>query len=301
MFCRSAATVVLVVVTSAACGGTGEAEEPASPTTAPPATTVAPVTTTAAGPATTTTTAAEVPNPPLDPVEQLLPVVLSVRPHDTEAFTQGLLIEDGRLFESTGLYGRSTLREVDPATGDILRSVALDDSLFGEGVDLVGDRLVMLTYQEGTALVFERDTFELVGEFSYDSEGWGLCYDGQRLVMSDGTESLVFRDPETFAETGRVAVTIGGELVERINELECVDGAVWANIWYTDFIYRIDPSTGEVTGVVDAGGLLESPLEDEGAVLNGIAYDETTQTWLVTGKLWPAMFEVRFVPDPGSS
>ena len=297
---RSAAAVVLVVVTLAACGGSGEAEEPTSQTTAPPGTTAAPITTTAPVPSTTTTTAAEQPPPP-DPVEQLLPVVLSVRPHDTEAFTQGLVIEDGRLFESTGLYGRSTLREVDPATGDVLRSVALEDSLFGEGVDLVGDRLVMLTYQEGIALVFERDTFELVGEFSYDSEGWGLCYDGQRLVMSDGTESLVFRDPETFAETGRVEVTIGGARVERINELECVDGAVWANIWYTDFIYRIDPSTGQVTGVVDAGGLLESPLEDEGAVLNGIAYDETAQTWLVTGKLWPATFEVRFVPDPGSS
>lgn len=288
---RSASALVLFATLAASCGGGDDAAEPL------PQTSLAPTVTAAPPPRTTEL-------PPIataDAVETLIPEVVSVRPHDPEAFTQGLLIEEGRLFESTGRYGSSTLREVDPMSGVVVRAVALDDALFGEGLDLVDDRLVLLTFQEGTAFVFDRDTFELIGDFPYDTEGWGLCYDGARLVMSDGTETLVFRDPETFAVVGSVVVTIDGELVEGINELECVDGEVWANIWYTDVIYRIDPATGEVTGVVDASNLLATPLDDDAAVLNGIAYDEVTQTWLVTGKLWPSMFEVRFVPDAGSS
>lgn len=290
---RSAAALVVFAFIATSCSGGGNADEPV------PQTTVAPTATEAPAPSTTTTTDS-LPGEPANGIEELVPVVLSVRPHDAEAFTQGLLIEDGRLFESTGLYGSSTLREVDPTTGEVVRSVALEEMLFGEGLELIGDRLFLLTYQEGTALVFDRDTFEVIRQFSYETEGWGLCSDGVRLVMSDGTDTLVFRDPETFAEIGSVGVTVAGERVEWINELECVGGEVWANIWSTDSIYRIDPATGEVTGVVDASGLLEPPLDEDRAVLNGIAYDEITQTWLVTGKLWPAMFEVRFVPDDGS-
>jgi glutaminyl-peptide cyclotransferase len=293
---RSASALILLAALVASCSSGGDdAAEPI------PQTAVAPTATAAPQQPPPRTTPEPPPIATEDAVEALIPEVVSVRPHDPEAFTQGLSIEEGRLFESTGLYGSSTLRELDPTTGTVVRAVALDDAVFGEGLDLIDDRLVMLTYQEGKAFVFDRDTFEVIGDFSYDTEGWGLCYDGARLVMSDGTETLVFRDPETFTEIGSVEVTIGGEQVERINELECVDGEVWANIWYTDFIYRIDPTTGEVTGVVDASKLLATPLDDDGAVLNGIAYDDVTQTWLVTGKLWPSMFEVRFVPEAGSS
>ena len=299
---RTLPALIALLAMATACNGAAENGETslASTDATPPSTTTIPVPSTTAAPAVPEPTTSGTPLPAAteDEIDRFLPDVLSVRPHDPEAFTQGLLIEDGRLFESTGLYGRSTVREVDPVTGAIVRQAALDASLFGEGLELVGDRLVMLTYREGTALVFARDSFTQVGEFAYATEGWGLCLDGDRLVMSDGTARLVFRDPETFAEIGSVAVTLDGRPVERINELECVDGAVWANIWLTDLIYRIDPISGAVTGIVDAGGLLAEPVAREGAVLNGIAFDERTETWLLTGKLWPAMFEVRFEPVP---
>jgi glutaminyl-peptide cyclotransferase len=290
MLGRCVLVLILLATVAASCDNGNGAGDP------PPPTSNSAVPTTTASPQTTTSVTEPGASSPEGTVELLVPEVLSIRPHDPEAFTQGLLIEDGRLFESTGRYGSSTLREVDPATGAVLRSVAVDDSLFAEGLELVGDRLVMLTFREGTAIVFERDSFEAIGKFSYPTEGWGLCFDGERLVMSDGTPTLVFRDPGTFAEIDRLTVTIGGERAERINELECVDGEVWANIWRTDLIYRIDPTSGDVTGVVDASALLAEPLDEDGAVLNGIAFDETSGSWLVTGKLWPSMFEVRFVP-----
>ena len=290
MLGRCALVLILLAAVGASCDNGNGAGDP------PPTTSSSAVPTTTAAPQTTTSMTEPVASLPEGTVELLVPEVLSIRPHDPEAFTQGLLIEDGRLFESTGRYGSSTLREVDPATGAVLRIVALDDSLFAEGLALVDDRLVMLTFREGTAIVFDSHSFEAVGEFSYPTEGWGLCFDGERLVMSDGSPTLVFRDPGTFAEIDRLTVTIGGEGVERINELECVDGEIWANIWQTDLIYRIDPTSGNVTGVVDASGLLAEPLDEDGAVLNGIAFDETSGSWLVTGKLWPSMFEVRFVP-----
>lgn len=290
MLGRCILLLILLAAVGTSCDNGNGAGDP------PPATSSSAALTTTAAPQTTTSVTEPVASLPEGTVELLVPEVLSIRPHDPEAFTQGLLIEDGRLFESTGRYGSSTLRELDPATGAVLRIVAVDDSLFAEGLALVGDRLVMLTYQEGTAIVFESDSFEAVGEFSYPTEGWGLCFDGQRLVMSDGTPTLVFRDPRTFAEIDRLTVTLGGESVERINELECVDGEIWANIWQTDLIYRIDSTNGNVTGVVDASGLLTEPLDEDAAVLNGIAFDETSGSWLVTGKLWPSMFEVRFVP-----
>ncbi len=290
MLGRCVLVLILLAAVGTSCDNGNGAGDP------PPTTSSSAVPTTTAAPQTTTSVTEPVASVPEGTVELLVPAVLSIRPHDPEAFTQGLLIEDGRLFESTGRYGSSTLRELDPATGAVLRSVAVDDSLFAEGLALVGDRLVMLTFREGTAIVFESDSFEAIGEFSYPTEGWGLCFDGERLVMSDGTPTLVFRDPGTFAEIDRLTVTIGGERVERINELECVDSEVWANIWRTDLIYRIDPTSGDVTGVVDASALLAEPLDEDGALLNGIAFDETSGSWLVTGKLWPSMFEVRFVP-----
>ncbi len=180
--------------------------------------------------------------------------VVSRRPHDAAAFTQGLQLDGaGRLFESTGLYGRSTLREVDPLSGTVLRSVSLPDRLFAEGLALVDDRLVQLTWREGRARLWDADTFELLDTFRYEGEGWGLCLDGQRLVMSDGSDVLTFRDPVTFEVEGSVQVDHAGYERLPINELECVAGAVWANLWQTDTIVRIDPHSGAITGSARPG------------------------------------------------
>jgi glutaminyl-peptide cyclotransferase len=218
-----------------------------------------------------------------------------VRPHDRSAFTQGLLLHEGTLYESTGQYGQSSLRQVDPATGEVLRRVDVPAELFAEGLALVADRLVQLTWREGVARVYDRDTFELVDELAYDGEGWGLCYDGQRLVMSDGSDTLFFRDPETFELLGQVSVTRAGLPVSRLNELECVGEDVYANVWTTEEIVQIDKASGAVEATIVAAGLL-TPEEREGTdVLNGIAYDPETGTFLITGKFWPKLFEVRFI------
>jgi glutamine cyclotransferase len=222
--------------------------------------------------------------------------VVSRRAHDSTAFTQGLEYDSsGRLFESTGLYGASTLREVDPASGEVLRSVALPDEHFGEGLALVGDQLLQLTWRSGAANNREVESFDLVETFAYDGEGWGLCFDGERLVMSDGSDRLTFRDADTFEATAQVMVTLDGEPLDRLNELECVDGAVWANVWLSDRIVRIDPTDGHVDGVLDLSGVIEPhpAVEDRGAVLNGIAYDAAAGSFLITGKRWPELIEIR--------
>jgi glutamine cyclotransferase len=221
--------------------------------------------------------------------------VLAELPHDTTAFTQGLEIDGGVLYEGTGLEGRSRLRELDPTTGAVGRSVPLRDELFGEGVTVVGDRIWQLTWRNGVAVEWDRASLSPRREVPMAGEGWGLCFDGSRLVRSDGSDRLRFHDPETFAELGSVAVTLDGAPLTQINELECVDGQVWANVWQTDRIVRIDPADGRVTAVVDAAGLLD-PAKRAGAdVLNGIAAVPGTDEFLVTGKLWPTMFRVRFV------
>lgn len=227
--------------------------------------------------------------------------VVSRRGHDAEAWTQGLQLDDsGHLFESTGLLGRSTLREVDPVSGTVLRSVALPQDHFGEGLALVDDRLIQLTWKDGMALAWDLATFEPVASFIYDGEGWGLCFDGERMIMSDGSDVLTFRDPDTFEIVGEVAVTLDGQPQARLNELECVDGAVWANVWLTDRLVRIDPADGVVTATLDLAGILDEavPGAQEADVLNGIAYDATADTYLVTGKLWPEMIEIR-ISEPG--
>jgi glutaminyl-peptide cyclotransferase len=227
--------------------------------------------------------------------------VISRRPHDPEAFTQGLVLDAaGRLFESTGLLGRSTLREVDAASGDVVRLRALPDDQFGEGLALVDERLVQLTWLNGVATAWDATTFEPLATHAYEGEGWGLCHDGTQLVMSDGSDRLTFRDPETFEPVGGVDVTIAARARDALNELECAEGAVWANVYLTDRIVRIDPATGTVTGVLDLAGIID-PHPDEAdpsAVLNGIAYDTVADTYLVTGKLWPEVIEIRvFDPD----
>jgi glutamine cyclotransferase len=229
--------------------------------------------------------------------EQLRVEVVQVMPHDRTAFTQGLELVDGLLYEGTGLEGRSTLRVVDPATGTVQRQTALPQDLFGEGITAVGPTIWQLTWQEGIAIQRDRGTLEELRRVSYTGEGWGLCHDGTagRLVMSDGTDRLTFRDPESFEQVGEVRVSSGGSAVDRINELECVDGAVYANIWQTDTIMRIDPGSGQVTASIDVTGLL-TPEERAGTdVLNGIAAIPGTDEFLLTGKYWPKMFRVKFV------
>ena len=229
-------------------------------------------------------------------VEQLTYRIVRSHPHDTAAFTQGLTIADGNLYESTGLYGESKLRRVDLATGAALQQVELDGRYFAEGIAVVGDRIVQLTYQTGVGFEYDRKTFARLREFSYPGEGWGLTYDGQRLIMSDGSDTLRFWDPATFAEQGRLRVRDGDRAVPHINELEYVDGVIYANIWQEDRIARIDPKTGVVTGWVDMSNLLTATERSRGVdVLNGIAHDPKTGNFLVTGKLWPWVFEVQFV------
>jgi glutamine cyclotransferase len=228
--------------------------------------------------------------------EQLKVKVLSKHPHDPSAFTQGLLLKDGELYESTGLEGRSSLRRVDPATGEVRQQIEVPAEFFAEGLARVEDRLLQLTWQDGVAFEYDQESFEKQGEFKYDTEGWGLCYDGQRLVMSDGTSTLFFRDPDTFERIGEVPVTLAGAPQAMLNELECVGNQVYANVWQTDTIVRIDPSTGAVGAVIDASGLLTPEERSRADVLNGIAWDPARGTYIITGKLWPWLYEVQFEP-----
>jgi len=239
-------------------------------------------------------------------VPLLVPEVLNTIPHDTSAYTQGLLFYQGRLFESTGLRGESSLREVDPATGEVLRSISIPAPYWAEGLAQVGDHLIQLTWQENIAFVYDLETFEQVGTFTYDTEGWGLCYDPDtdRLYMSDGSPFLFLRDPETFDLIFSGMVTYQGQYVRRLNELECVGDSIYANVWTADYIVQIDKWNGAVIGLIDATGLLTDEeratlrAQSSDNVLNGIAYNPETDTFLLTGKRWPNMFEVRFVPAP---
>ena len=233
--------------------------------------------------------------------EVFVPQVLNEIPHSVTDFTQGLVWADGRLFQSAGRYGQSRLQELDPETGEVIREVALDDQYFAEGLALVDGRLIQLTWKESAALIWDAETFEPDGEFSYDTEGWGLCYDGDAIFMSDGSPNLFVRDAETFELLDTIPVTLEGQPVPQLNELECVEGDVWANVWQTPAIVRIDKATGEVTGIVDARGLVTPEMAANwanGAVLNGIAFNPETETFLVTGKDWPVMYEVTFEPAP---
>ena len=227
-----------------------------------------------------------------EPVATTQPEVLAEIPHDPDAFTQGLELADSVLYEGTGLAGQSQLRTLDPATGQVDRAEPIPGDYFGEGITVVGDRIWQLTYQDGVAVQWDRATMTPVREVPLAGEGWGLCYDGQRLVRSDGTDRLRFHDPDDMSELGGVEVTRDGAPVTGLNELECVEGRVWANVWPTDTIVRIDPGDGAVDLVVDAAALRERGIPPSAQVLNGIAHLNGDE-FLVTGKDWPTMFRVR--------
>ena len=224
----------------------------------------------------------------------LTPLVASkVYPHDRRAFTQGFAWHEGTLYEGTGRQGTSVLRTVDLATGKTLAYRRLDGRYFGEGVAVLGDEVFQLTWQSGVGFVHDRATLSPKRTFRVAGEGWGLTTDGTRLILSDGTPVLRFLDPATGRVTGRLRVTDGGAPVERLNELEWVNGEVFANVWYSPRIARIDPDTGRVTGWLDGSDLLRrAGVTDREQVLNGIAYDREGGRLLLTGKLWPAVFEV---------
>lgn len=229
---------------------------------------------------------------------QLRAQVTNEIPHDTTAFTEGLELVDGVLYEGTGNKGASTIRTVDPATGAVTRKADLPKELFGEGIAVVGQTIWQLTYTEGIAIQRDRGTLAELSRARYQGEGWGLCLDraGNRLIMSDGTDRLTFRDPKSFDKLGEIHITSGGKPITRLNELECVPGAVYANVWQTDTIVRIDPATATVTADIDLAGLLPADARARVDVLNGIAAVPDSDDFLVTGKYWPKMFRVRFVP-----
>jgi glutamine cyclotransferase len=219
--------------------------------------------------------------------------VVNTFPHDPEAFTQGLVYHDGRLYEGTGLRGRSTVRIVDLETGEITRVHHMPPEYFGEGITLLGDTIIQVTWQSRIGFVYDKQSLEVLDTFSISTEGWGLTHDGASLILSDGTPTLHFLDPETFQETRTVEVRDGDEQVVNINELEYIDGEVYANIWKTDLIVRIDPTSGLVLESLDLAGLREY-VDPEASidVLNGIAYDDESGHLFVTGKLWPLLFEI---------
>jgi len=227
--------------------------------------------------------------------------IVHTYPHDPQAFTQGLVWLDGKLYESTGLVGQSTIREVDLESGRVLRSTEIPAGLFGEGLVNWGDELRSITWQDNVGFRWDRRTFRQVGRWNYNYEGWGLTQDGRNIIMSDGSPILRFLDPETMREVRRIEVTAAGQPVARLNELEYVNGEIFANVWLTRRIARIDPASGRVTGWIDLSPLVEQTVatEDDN-VLNGIAYDRARDRLFVTGKNWPRLYEIDLLPAAGA-
>jgi len=225
--------------------------------------------------------------------------VVNTYPHRSNAFTQGLQFEDGFLYEGTGLHGGSTLARIDLESGEVLQMRRLDSAYFGEGIAIVDQRIYQLTWRSNMVFVYDRETFDVITTHYHPGEGWGLAWDGQQLILSDGSAELQFIEPETFRVQRRVQVLRDGQPVPYLNELAYIDGEVWANVWMSEEIMRIDPQTGQVLAVVDLGGLRErtriSGNRNE-AVLNGIAWDAEAERLLVTGKLWSDIFEIRLLP-----
>jgi glutamine cyclotransferase/peroxiredoxin len=290
-FMRAISVTLGIAVFLAACAGTNTP----TPTT-PSASIISPI------PTSPVSNISPLPTPPVNvgspqPIPVFTYSVRNAYPHDRTAFTEGLVVDGSALYESTGLNGQSTLRRVDLASGKVLHSQPLSSEYFGEGITVWNDHIIQLTWQTHVGFVYDKTSFELLKTFNYPTEGWGLTHDDQRLIMSDGTATLHFLNPDTLQETGRITVTAEGRPVVKLNELEVIHGEIWANIWQTDRIARIAPATGQVMGWIDLTGLLgptdrQPPVD----VLNGIAYDAEHDRLFVTGKLWPKLFEITLAP-----
>jgi glutamine cyclotransferase len=228
--------------------------------------------------------------------------LIQVFPHDPAAFTQGLAYRDGFLYEGTGIKGKSSLRKVRLETGEIVQRMDIAPEFFGEGITLLDHEVIQLTWQSQTGFVYNLSDFKLLRRFQYSGEGWGLTTDGHEVFMSDGTAQIRVLDPGTLTEKRRFKVRDGNTPIDQLNELEFVEGEIFANVWQTDRIARISPQSGKVVGWIDLSGLLSSVFRREsGAVLNGIAYDADRKRLFVTGKLWPSIFEIQLVPKPATS
>lgn len=223
--------------------------------------------------------------------------IVHAYPHDSGAFTQGLIFVDGKLYEGTGQEGRSSLREVDLQTGRIVRKVDVPEPFFAEGITLLNGKIYQLTWQHQLGFIYNAQTLEKTGQFQYTGQGWGITNDGRSLIMSDGSNRIRFIDPDSFRVTKTIAVTDGRTPINELNELEYVNGEIYANIWHDQRIVTIDPQNGRVTGWIDLTGLLQpGAVTDEEAVLNGIAFDQAGNRLFVTGKLWPQLFEIKLKP-----
>lgn len=224
--------------------------------------------------------------------------ILNTYPHNIQAFTQGLFYHDGYLYEGTGKNGLSSLSKLNLDDANVVMTTPLSNRYFGEGIELVGDKIFQLTWKSHMVFVYDKNSFEQLGTHYNATEGWGLAYDGEHLILSDGTSQLQFMNPENFAPVRRVNVTLNGSPINNLNELEYINGEVWANVWQTDFILRIDPATGNVNSIVDLTGLSDqTELGSFEAVLNGIAWDAEQQRLFVTGKHWANLFEIELI-DP---
>ncbi len=236
-------------------------------------------------------------NPNTDPIPRYSYTIVNRYAHDPEAFTQGLVYENGFLYEGTGMRGSSSLRRVELESGRVLQLHTLSDDHFGEGITIFDNRIFQLTFTSGVGFIYDKEDFSRLDSVVYPTEGWGLTHDGTQLIMSDGTDILYRRDPATFAEMGVIAVTENGKPLDQLNELEYVNGEIYANLWTSDLLARISPQSGKVVGWIDLRDLLTADERRDTDVLNGIAYDPDTKRLFVTGKLWPWLFEIELVPE----
>ena len=238
------------------------------------------------------------PNPPsTDPAPKPLQYTYSivhVYPHDENAFTEGLVFDNGSLFESTGLYGKSTLRRVELETGKVLQTYALPIQYFGEGLTIFDDEIIQLTWREHQGFVYDMPSFSKIEDFNYSTEGWGLTFDGSRLIMSDGTANLYFLDPQTYEKTGQIQVHENNPIT-RLNELEYINGKIYANVWHQEKIAIINPQSGQVEAWINLSGIQNPPNPGPENVLNGIAYDAKGNRLFITGKMWPHLYEIKLI------
>jgi glutaminyl-peptide cyclotransferase len=234
---------------------------------------------------------------PPEPAPTYSYTVIKTYPHDQNAFTEGLFYADGYLYESTGLYGSSTLRKVELETGKVLQETVLSDLFFGEGCTIIDKSVIQLTWQSHVGFVYDKETFQVQGNFTYATEGWGITFNGTCLIMSDGTDNLYYLNPETYQPIGQVQVHDANSSITNINELEYINGDVYANIWQTQKIAIINPQTGQVKAWINLSGLGNAVSLDANDVLNGIAYDQQNDRLFVTGKNWSQLYEIKLVPS----